>query len=107
MSAFGNGNNEKYLVHVIAVMCLIDQKGMDQDVKKAFEVLVEVRRELQPLLEFTDNETETTKEECKKIFSTRKSLRPSVILHLQRPRRHKSYSVASLSARRKHNGTRS
>ncbi len=32
MSAFENGNNKEYLIHAIAVMCLIKQKGMAQDV---------------------------------------------------------------------------
>jgi hypothetical protein len=45
MFTFGIWNNEEYLVHVIAVMRLIKQTGMAQDVKKAFEVLVEVRRD--------------------------------------------------------------
>jgi hypothetical protein len=44
----------------------IEQKGTVQDVKKAFEVLVEVRREIQPLLEFPDNKPDTAKEERKK-----------------------------------------
>jgi hypothetical protein len=66
MSAFENGNNKEYFIHVIAVMPLIELKGTAQDVKKAFEVLVEVRKELHPLLEFPDNKTETAKEESKK-----------------------------------------
>jgi hypothetical protein len=31
MSAFGQENNEEYLVHVIAVKCLLEQKGSIQD----------------------------------------------------------------------------
>jgi hypothetical protein len=107
MAAFGNGNNKKYLVHIIAVLRAIEQKGTEQDVKKAFEVFVEVRREIQPLLEFPDNKTDSKKEEHKnKLLSTRKSLRPSAILQLQRPRRHTSCSLALLLVRRKHNWTR-
>jgi hypothetical protein len=68
MSAFRNGNNKEYFIYDIAVMHLIKQKGTAQDVKKAFEVLVEVRRELQPLLEVPDNKTEIAKEERKKKF---------------------------------------
>jgi hypothetical protein len=37
MSAFGQGSNEEYLVHVIAVKRLLEQKGTIQDVKKTFE----------------------------------------------------------------------
>jgi hypothetical protein len=46
----------------IALKYLIKQKVMAKDVKKAFEVLVEARRELQLLLEVSDNKTETKKE---------------------------------------------
>jgi hypothetical protein len=47
-------------------MHLIEQIGTAHNVKKAFEVLVEVMRELQPLLEASDNKMETKKEEYKK-----------------------------------------
>jgi hypothetical protein len=66
MSAFGNGNNKEYLIHIISIKHLIKQKGTDHDVKKAFQVLVEVRKELQPLLEASDNNTESKKKEGKK-----------------------------------------
>jgi hypothetical protein len=66
MATFENGNNKEYLIHVIAVLRIIKQKGTEQDVKKAFEVLVVVRREMKPLLEFPDNETDSEKEEHKK-----------------------------------------
>jgi hypothetical protein len=76
MSDFGKGNNKEYLIHIIAVMRLIKQKGTAQDVKKAFEVLVEVRRELLPLLKFPDNKTETAKEEHnRKLFEYKKVLK--------------------------------
>ncbi len=58
MSTFGNRNNKEYLIHGITIMHLIEQKGTAQDVKKAFEVLVEIRRKLEPLLEFPDNKTD-------------------------------------------------
>jgi hypothetical protein len=66
MAAFENGNNKEYLVHVIAILHVIEQKGTERDVKKAFEVLVAVRREMKPLFEFPDNKTEAKKEEQKK-----------------------------------------
>ncbi len=44
MSAFGQGNNEEYLLHVIAVKRLLEQKGTLQDVRNAFQVVVEVRK---------------------------------------------------------------
>ncbi len=107
MSAYGIGNNEEHLVHIIAIMHLIEQKGTTQDVKKAFEVLVELRREMQPLLEFPDNKMEIKKEERKnKLLEFKKTQRPSANLRLQRPRWRMSYSVALLLARCKRNGTR-
>jgi hypothetical protein len=76
MSAFRNGDNKEYLIHVIAVMRLIKQKGLAQDIKKAFEVLVEVRREMQLLLEILDNKSESKKEEHKKkLLKIKKTLK--------------------------------
>jgi hypothetical protein len=46
MAAFGYGNIEEYLVHVIAVLHIINQKGIKTDTEKAFQALVEVRREM-------------------------------------------------------------
>jgi hypothetical protein len=54
MAAFGAGSNKEYLVRVIAVLSVIKQKGTEQDVRKAFQVLVEVRREMKPLFELPD-----------------------------------------------------
>ena len=34
MPNFGSGNNEEYLVHVIAILHIIKQKGVEQDVRK-------------------------------------------------------------------------
>jgi hypothetical protein len=76
MSAFRKGNNKEYLIHIIAAMPLIEQNETAQDVKKAFEVLVEVRRELLPLLEFPDNKMETAKEEHnRKLLEYKKVLK--------------------------------
>jgi hypothetical protein len=44
MAAFAYGNNEEYLVHIITILCIIDQKEMALDIKKAWGALVEVRR---------------------------------------------------------------
>ncbi len=53
MATFGNGNNKEYLVYIIAVLCIIEQKGTEQNNKKA----VEVRREMQLLLDFPEDKT--------------------------------------------------
>jgi hypothetical protein len=68
MAAFGYRNNKEYLVHVIAVLRIIEQKGMEMDVRKAFQALVEVRREMKPLFEFPDDETEAKKQVWKQRF---------------------------------------
>jgi hypothetical protein len=66
MSIYRTGNNEEYLIHVIAVLCLVKQKGTAAKVKEAFIALVAVRKEMSPLFEFPDNETATKKEARKK-----------------------------------------
>jgi hypothetical protein len=43
MPTYGSGNNEEYLVHVIAVLRLIEQKRTAAEVKEAFAALVKVR----------------------------------------------------------------
>ncbi len=68
MSAFNQGNNKEYLAHVIAVKHLLKQKETDQDVRKAFQVVVKVRKELELLLEAQDDKMEFKKEEQKKML---------------------------------------
>jgi hypothetical protein len=65
MTTFGYRNNEEYLVHVIAVLHVIEQKGMETDVRKAFQALVEVRREMKPLFKFPDDKTKAEKQDWK------------------------------------------
>ncbi len=43
---FGQGNNEEYFIHVIAVKWLLEQKGTVQDIGKAFKAVSEVRKQL-------------------------------------------------------------
>jgi hypothetical protein len=76
MSAFGQGNNEEQFLHVIAVKRLLSQKRTDQDAKKASQVVVEVRKELELLLQAQDNKTEFKKEEQKKkLLNIKKTLK--------------------------------
>jgi hypothetical protein len=63
---YGTGNNEEYLVHIIAMLRLVKQKGTAAKVKKAFAAFVAVRKEISLLLEFPDDETATEKEARKK-----------------------------------------
>jgi hypothetical protein len=58
IAAFGYGNKEEYLIHLIAILRVIEQKGMGMDIRKAFQSLVEVRREMKPLFKFPDDKTE-------------------------------------------------
>jgi hypothetical protein len=69
MSAFGQGNNEEYLVHVITVKCLLEQKGAVQDVGKAFQAVFEVRKQLEWLLESPEGKTKTETDEQRKKLS--------------------------------------
>jgi hypothetical protein len=66
MPMYGTGNNKEYLVHVIAILHLVEQKGTVAEVKEAFAAFVAVRKEISPLLEFPDDETTTEKEARKK-----------------------------------------
>ncbi len=81
MSTYGIGNNKEYLIHIIAVMRMIKQKGTAADVKEAFAALVEVRKEMSPLFNFPDNKTASKKHnqknklnKFKEIFKAKKDL---------------------------------
>jgi hypothetical protein len=74
MAAFGYGNNKEYLVHVIAVLCIIKQNGMELEVRKAFQVLVDDRNEMKPLFDFPEDETEAVKEIWKQLLSKYKEI---------------------------------
>jgi hypothetical protein len=69
MPTYGSGNNKEYLVHVIAVLRLIEQKGTAADVKEAFTALVKVRKEISPFFNFPEDESAAEKEARKKKLS--------------------------------------
>jgi hypothetical protein len=69
MPTYGSGNNKEYLVHVIAVLQLIEQKGTATEVKEAFAMLVTVGKEMSPFFNFPEDETVTKKEARKKKLS--------------------------------------
>jgi hypothetical protein len=80
MAAFVYGTNEDNLVHIIAILHIIKQKGMASDIKVAWEAKVEDKRELKPYFEFPEDETEAAKEiwkqrlsEYKEILNVKKS----------------------------------
>jgi hypothetical protein len=66
MPTFGSGNNEEYLVHIIAVLHLVKQKGTAAKVQEAFAVLVATRKELSPFFNFPEDKTVAAKEARKK-----------------------------------------
>jgi hypothetical protein len=72
MPTYGTGNNKEYLLHVIAILHLIEQKGTAAKVKEAFTAFVAVRKEMSPLLKFPDVKTATKKEARKKNLSNHK-----------------------------------
>jgi hypothetical protein len=76
MSTYSSGNNKEYLVHVIAVLQLIEQKVTSANVKEAFAALVKGRKEMSPFFNFPEDESAAKKEARKKILSNlNKSLR--------------------------------
>ncbi len=66
MPTYGSGNNEEYLVHVIAILRLVEQKGTAAEVKEAFAALVKVRKEMSPFFNFPEDKTLDKKEVRKK-----------------------------------------
>jgi hypothetical protein len=66
MPTYGSGNNKEYLVHVIAVLRLVEQKGTAAEVKEAFAALVKVRKEMSPFFNFPEDDTPAEKEARKK-----------------------------------------
>jgi hypothetical protein len=72
MPTYGSGNNKEYLVHVIAVLRLVKQKGTAAKVKEAFAALVKVRKEMSPFFNIPEDETVAKKEVRKKKLSNLK-----------------------------------
>ncbi len=76
MPTYGSGNNEEYLVHVIAVLRLVEQKGTAAELKEAFAALVKVRKEMSPFFNFPEDETLAKKEaRKKKLANLNKSIK--------------------------------
>ena len=56
------------MVHVIVVKCLLEQQGSIHDVGKVFGAIVEVMKQLGPLLEAPIGHTKSEKDEQRKNF---------------------------------------
>jgi hypothetical protein len=66
MPTYSSGNNKEYLVHVIALLQPVEQKGAAAEVKEVFAALVKVRKEMSPYFNFPEDETLAKKEARKK-----------------------------------------
>ncbi len=64
MAAFMSGINKDYLVHVIAVLCIIEKKGMAAEIKAAWHVIPAIRKEMAPYLQVPPNESKEAKTLC-------------------------------------------
>ncbi len=74
MPTYGSGNNKEYLVHIIAVLHLVKQKGTAAKVQETFAALVAVRKEMSPFFNFPEDETVAAKEARKKKLDELNSL---------------------------------
>jgi hypothetical protein len=102
MPTFGSGN-EAYLVHVIAVLRLVEQKGTAAKVQEAFAALVAVRKEMSPFFNFPEDKTVATKKARKKnLNKLNESLKAKKTFAVKLAQ---NCSIALLSARRKCSGT--
>jgi hypothetical protein len=76
MPTYGFGNNVEYLIHVIAILHLVEQKGTAAEVKEAFAALVAVRKKMSPFFNFPEDKTVAAKESRnKKLNELKKSLK--------------------------------
>ncbi len=74
MAAFVYGTNEDYLIHVIAVVCIIKKKGLASEIQVAWDLITEVRREMKPYFIFLEDKTEAAKEIWKQTLSEYKEI---------------------------------
>jgi hypothetical protein len=68
LSIFSRGNTKEYLGHIVAVLCLINQKGLDVQCRKLAKTIDKVARMLEKIQEavatkgpFSKNEMESCK----------------------------------------------
>jgi hypothetical protein len=79
MAAFTSGTNKDYHVHVIAVLHIIEKKGMVAEIKVAWLVITAVRKDMAPYFQFPPDESKEAKTHClasldqfKDIFKAKK-----------------------------------
>jgi hypothetical protein len=74
MAALAYRTNEDYLIHVIAVLCIIEKKGLASEIKVAWYAILEVRREMKPYFQFPEDTTKATKKIWKHTLSEYKEI---------------------------------
>ncbi len=74
MATFAYGTNEDYLVHVIAVLCIIKKKGLVSEIKVAWDAILKVRREMKPYFLFPEDKIEAAKEIWTQMLSKYKEI---------------------------------
>ncbi len=79
MATFTSGTNKDYLVRVIAVLCIIQKKGLVAEIKVAWLAIHDVRKEMVPYFQFPPNQSEEAKKlrhdslnELKEILKAKK-----------------------------------
>ncbi len=74
MVTFAYGTNQAYLVHIIAVLCIIEKEGLVSDIKVAWDAIIKVRREMKPYFIFLEDKTEAAQEIWKQTLSEYKEI---------------------------------
>jgi hypothetical protein len=88
MPTYRTGNNKEYLVHIIAILRLVELKGTAAKVKEAFAAFVAVGKEMSPLLEFPDDKTTTKKEaRKKKLNNLKEALKAKKDVAIKKPQK--------------------
>jgi hypothetical protein len=64
MAVFTCGTNADCLVHIIAVLCIIEKKGLAQEIKAAWLALPATKKEMMPFLQVPPDESEEAKKLC-------------------------------------------
>ncbi len=69
-----SGTNEDYIFHVIAVLRIIEKKGLVSEIKEAWDAILEVRRKMKPYFNFPKDNTEEAKELWKQTLAKFKEI---------------------------------
>ncbi len=64
MTAFTSSTNEDYLVHIIAVLRIIKNKGMAAEIKAAWLAIPAIRKEMAPFLQVPPDKSKEAKTLC-------------------------------------------